>query len=85
MNVIFYLCIILFTFHCASSESPEIISEQEETIDELTQYVEDLIADDKTQGTKPDLNLDVNNILITDLQSELHTNKTELQNKIEVY
>ena len=78
-NFTFYLCISLFAFHCGSSESPEIIAEQEETIDELTQYVEDLIADDNMQASKPDLELDSKSILITDLQSELHTNKTELQ------
>jgi len=85
MKVIFYLCISFFAFQCAASDSPKITDSKEEkrskkrakNTTETEQYVEELIS--TKEKSSPDLGLNKENILITDLQSELHTNKAEIQ------
>ena len=76
LNFIFYLCISFFTFQCAASDSPEITPSKKNKT-ESQQYIEGLVGGEEYRP--PDIELNKENILITDLQSELHTNKAEIQ------
>jgi len=77
LNFIFYLCISFFAFQCATSDSPKITKKEETPKTATEQYVEDLISEEGEAHVGLGLNRE--NILITDLQSELHTNKAETQ------
>jgi len=79
LNFILYLSISIFAFHCAGSKSPEIIENTEQKSSESQSYVEDVLLGNDKKFNPPALEFDDKSILITDLQSELHTNKAELQ------
>tara|TARA_Y100000590_G_scaffold345731_1_gene395600 strand:+ start:1345 stop:2271 length:927 start_codon:yes stop_codon:yes gene_type:complete len=78
-NFILHLSICFFAFHCAGSDSPEINPKKEEKNSESQSYIDDVLLGKNQKFNPPDLEFDDKNILITDLQSELHTNKAELQ------
>ena len=78
-NFILHLSICFFAFHCAGSDSPEINPTKEEKNSESQSYIDDVLLGKNQKFNPPDLEFDDKNILITDLQSELHTNKAELQ------
>ena len=81
LNFIFYLSISFFAFHCAGSKSPEISLQEEKkpSESESQKYVDDVLLGNNDSSNPPDLEFDDKSLLITDLQSELHTNKAELQ------
>jgi len=81
LNFIFYLSISFFAFHCAGSKSPEISSQETEktSASESQKYVDDVLIGNYDTYSPPDLEFDDKSLLITDLQSELHANKAELQ------
>ena len=80
-HFIFYLSISFFAFHCAGSKSPQISEEQEEepSISESQKYVDEVLLGENKPFNPPALEFNNQNILITDMQSELHTNKAEVQ------
>ena len=79
LNFIFYLCISIFAFQCGGSDAPEISLPNEVKITESQQYVQDLVTKKNTENNIPDLKIDKDNVLITDMQNELHTVKLEVQ------
>ena len=80
LNFTFYLCISLFAFQCGASDAPEILTPQENIeLTDAEEYVEDLITSENAKNNIPDLALNEENILINDLQSELHEAKQDLR------
>ena len=75
-----YLFILFFAYQCASpSASPENPQKTLQKSDK-TEYVESLIQEDNYIQGAVEMNLNKENIFITEIQSELHTNKSEIQN-----
>jgi hypothetical protein len=75
-----YLFILFFAYKCASPSVP--LENPQKTLqkNDKAEYVESLIQEDNyVQGTV-EMNLNKENIFITEIQSELHTNKSEIQN-----
>ena len=91
LNFIFYLSISFFAFHCAGSNAAETAPEttpetalektKEQRASGSQQYVDEVLlnADKEKKYNPPKIDLDIENVLITDLQAELHNNKKELQ------
>tara|TARA_Y100000590_G_scaffold63129_1_gene67739 strand:- start:4993 stop:5925 length:933 start_codon:yes stop_codon:yes gene_type:complete len=80
-NFILYFSIALFAMHCAGSQSSEIINSKQDnnnTVRESQQYVDGILLESK-QNAEEDITFNNENVLITDLQSELHVNKAEIQ------
>jgi|ETNmetMinimDraft_21_1059911.scaffolds.fasta_scaffold38463_2 hypothetical protein len=79
-NFTFYLCISLFAFQCGASdalqnsESPKNLE-----LNEARQYIEDLKTKQNAENDIPDLKINEQNILISDLQSDLHETRLELK------
>ena len=83
-NLIFYLCISFFAFQCGGSETPEISAFQEQTeakkeLSDSEKYVENLKTSENAENDIPDLGLNKENILITDIQYDLFDVKKELE------
>ena len=79
LNLIFYLCISIFAFQCGGSDAPEVFTPQAVAITDSQEYVRDLITKKNAENATPKLKFDKENILITDMQNELHTVKLEVQ------
>ena len=75
-----YLFILFFAYQCASpsasSEKPKNLLQNKGK----TEYLEDLTGGNNYIQESVDLDLNKENIFITEIQSELHTNKSEIQN-----
>ena len=75
-----YLFILFFAYQCASpsasSEKPNSTLQK----NDKTEYLESLTQGDGYTRESIDLDLNKENIFITEIQSELHTNKSEIQN-----
>lgn len=75
-----YLFILFFAYQCASpsasSEKPNSTLQK----NDKTEYLESLTQGDGYIRESIDLDLNKENIFITEIQSELHTNKSEIQN-----
>jgi hypothetical protein len=79
LNFIFYLCISIFAFQCGGSEAPKVSTSKAVEITESQEYVQDLITKKNVENATPKLKFDKENILITDMQNELHAVKLEVQ------
>jgi hypothetical protein len=79
LNLIFYFCISIFAFQCGGSDSPEVFTPRAVAMADSQKYVQDLITKKNAENATPKLKFDKENILITDIQNELHTVKLEVQ------
>ena len=75
-----YLFILFFAYQCASPSASSKKQQNTSQANEKTEYVESLIHEDNYSIEAVDMNLNKENIFITEIQSELHTNKSEIQN-----
>lgn len=77
---ILYLLILLFAYQCASppASNEELKTNTHKT--DKTEYIEDLINNDVYMMDNLDMSLNEDKMFITEVQSELHTNKAEIQN-----
>jgi len=74
-----YIFILFFAYQCASPPAP---SEKDNEIDpnsDKKAYVNNLLQDADYKKEAVDSGLNKENIFITEIQSELHTNKSEIQ------
>ena len=79
LNLIFYFCISIFAFQCGGSDGPEVFTPRAVAMADSQKYVQDLITKKNAENATPKLKFDKENILITDIQNELHTVKLEVQ------
>jgi len=79
LNLIFYFCISIFAFQCGGSDAPEVFTPRAVAMADSQKYVQDLITKKNAENATPKLKFDKENILITDIQNELHTVKLEVQ------
>ena len=79
LNLIFYLCISIFAFQCGGSDTPKVSPPQVVEMTDSQEYVQDLVTKENAENNIPKLKFDKANILITDMQNELHIVKLEVQ------
>ena len=75
-----YLFILMFAYQCASNPAPQTNKDEDKSITEKENYIEDLVSDNKYSSDDLEKKNITENIFIAELQSELHTNKSEIQN-----
>ena len=75
-----YLFILFFAYQCASPSVSSEKSKNKQQTSDKTEYLESLTKGNNYTQESVDMNLNKENIFITEIQSELHTNKAEIQN-----
>ena len=75
-----YLFILFFAYQCASPSASSETPKDSLQNQDKKEYLEDLTKDNNYKQKSVDLDLNKENIFITEIQSELHTNKSEIQN-----
>lgn len=75
-----YLFILFFAYQCASPSVSSEKSKNKQQTSDKTEYLESLTKGNNYTQESVDMNLNKENIFITEIQSELHTNKSEIQN-----
>ena len=75
-----YLFILMFAYQCASNPTPQTNKDENKSIAEKESYIDDLVSGNKYSSDGLEKKNITENIFIAELQSELHTNKSEIQN-----
>ena len=75
-----YIFILFFAYQCASPPAPSAKDNETDLNSDKKEYVNSLLQDSGYKKEAVDLGLNSENIFITEIQSELHTNKSEIQN-----
>lgn len=75
-----YIFILFFAYQCASPPAPSVKDNEMDLNSDKKEYVNSLLQDSGYKKEAVDLGLNSENIFITEIQSELHTNKSEIQN-----
>ena len=75
-----YIFILFFAYQCASPPAPSVKDNETDFNSDKKDYVNSLLQDSGYKKEAVDLGLNSENIFITEIQSELHTNKSEIQN-----
>ena len=75
-----YLFILMFAYQCASNPIPQTNKDENKSITEKESYIDDLVSGNKYSSDGLEKKNITENIFIAELQSELHTNKSEIQN-----
>ena len=72
--------ILFFAYQCASPPAPSVKDNKTDLNSDKKEYVNNLLQDGSYKREAVDSGLNSENIFITEIQSELHTNKSEIQN-----
>ena len=75
-----YIFILFFAYQCASPPAPSVKDNEIDPNSDKKDYVNNLLQDSGYKKEMVDSGLNSENIFITEIQSELHTNKSEIQN-----
>lgn len=75
-----YIFILFFAYQCASPPAPSVKDNEVDPNGDKKDYVNSLLQDSGYKKETVDSGLNSENIFITEIQSELHTNKSEIQN-----
>ena len=75
-----YIFILFFAYQCASPPAPSVKDNEVDPNGDKKDYVNSLLQDSGYTKEAVDSGLNSENIFITEIQSELHTNKSEIQN-----
>ena len=74
-----YIFILFFAYQCASPPAPSAKDNETNPNSDKKAYVNNLLQDGDYKKEAVDSGLNKENIFITEIQSELHTNKSEIQ------
>ena len=74
-----YIFILFFAYQCASPPAPSAKNNEIDPNSDKKAYVNNLLQDGDYKKEAVDSDLNKENIFITEIQSELHTNKSEIQ------
>jgi len=74
-----YIFILFFAYQCASPPAPSAKDNETNPNSDKKAYVNNLLQDGDYKKETVDSGLNKENIFITEIQSELHTNKSEIQ------
>tara|TARA_B100001996_G_C18633473_1_gene582704 strand:- start:608 stop:1531 length:924 start_codon:yes stop_codon:yes gene_type:complete len=77
LNFLFYLSLGFFALDCGGAPTQEISQETHDS--ESQKYIDETLIKGAKKYSSPDIEVDNENVLITDLQSELHSSKSEIQ------
>jgi len=75
-----YLFILMFAYQCASNPTPQTNKGENKDRIEKESYIDGLVSGNNYSSDSLEKNNITENIFIAELQSELHTNKSEIQN-----
>jgi len=75
-----YLFILFFAYQCASPSASSEKPKNQPEKNEKNEYLQSLNQESNYKQEAVDMDLNKENIFITEIQSELHTNKAEIQN-----
>lgn len=75
-----YLFILFFAYQCASPVSSSLDESNIAQNDDKKDYINDLVKGNNYISEGVDLETKKDNVFISEIQSELHTNKSEIQN-----
>jgi len=77
LNFLFYLSLGFFALDCGGAPTQEISQETHDS--ESQKYIDETLIKGAKKYSSPGIEVDNQNVLITDLQSELHSSKSEIQ------
>ena len=77
LNLLFYLSLGFFALDCGGAPTQEINKESDSS--ESQKYIENTLIEGGEKYSSSSLEIDNKNVLMTDLQSELHSSKAEIQ------
>ena len=77
LNLLFYLSLGFFALDCGGAPTQEM--NEKTDFSESQEYIEKTLIKGGKKYNSPDIEVDHENVLITDLQSELHSGKAEIQ------
>ena len=75
-----YLFILFFAYQCASPSASSEKPKNKPEKNEKNEYLQSLTQESNYKQEQVDMELNKENIFITEIQSELHINKAEIQN-----